>query len=139
MRFCSAKRGTRNCPQYRRKKCDSRDFACWRMARCSRNEGSFSFSSLIDEEESNEVTINRRKSMSIRLNSLAVGMATYVPGLWHLTGRKTGGSASARYCYSVWLRHLSMLHESALPTMFETTAELGPGDSLGIGLATMLS
>ena len=48
--------------------------------------------------------------MSIKRNSLAVGMATYVPGLRHLTGRKTGGSVSARYCYSVWLRHLSMLH-----------------------------
>jgi hypothetical protein len=32
-----------------------------------------------------------------------------------------------------------MLHRCALPTMFETTAELGPGDSLGIGLAAMLS
>ena len=39
--------------------------------------------------------------MSIKLNSLAVGMATYVPGLRHLTGRKTGNSVSARYCYSV--------------------------------------
>ena len=27
--------------------------------------------------------------MSIKRNSLAVGMATYVPGLRHLTGRKT--------------------------------------------------
>lgn len=77
--------------------------------------------------------------MSIKPSSLAVGIATYVPGLRHLTGRRTGGTASARYCYSVWLRHLSMLHEGALPTMFKTTAELGPGDSLGIGLAAMLS
>ena len=77
--------------------------------------------------------------MSIRLSSLLVGMATYVPGLRSLTGRKTGGTISARYCYSVWLRHLSMLHGSALPTKFETTVELGPGDSLGIGLAAILS
>jgi len=77
--------------------------------------------------------------MSIKLGSLVVGMATYVPGLWRLTGRKTGGTVSARYCYSVWLRHLSMLHASALPTTFETAVELGPGDSLGIGLAAMLS
>ena len=77
--------------------------------------------------------------MSIKLGSLVVGMATYVPGLRSLTGRKTGGTVSARYCYSVWLRHLSMLHASALPTKFETTVELGPGDSLGIGLAAILS
>jgi hypothetical protein len=32
-----------------------------------------------------------------------------------------------------------MLHRSALPTTFKTMAELGPGDSLGIGLAALLS
>ncbi len=77
--------------------------------------------------------------MSVRTRSLIVGIATYIPGLRRLTGRKTGGTASARYCYAVWLRHLSMLHRSALPTTFETMAELGPGDSLGIGLAALLS
>lgn len=81
----------------------------------------------------------REKQMSIKFGSLVVGTATYVPGLQNLTGRKTGGTGSARYCYSVWLRHLSMLRGSALPTMFETTVELGPGDSLGIGLAAILS
>ena len=77
--------------------------------------------------------------MSIRTRSLIVGMATYIPGLRRMTGRKTGGTISARYCYAVWLRHLSMLHRSALRTTFETVAELGPGDSLGIGLAALLS
>ena len=77
--------------------------------------------------------------MSIKVISLVVGMATYIPGLRILTGRRTGGTVSARYCYSVWLRHLSMLYQSALPTTFKTTAELGPGDSLGIGLAALLS
>lgn len=77
--------------------------------------------------------------MSIKLGSLAVGVATYVPGLRNLTGRKTGGTVSARYCYSVWLRHLAMLHGCALPTRFDTMVELGPGDSLGIGLAALLS
>jgi|SRR4051812_16019056 hypothetical protein len=77
--------------------------------------------------------------MTVKLGALAVGMATYVPGLRNLTGRKTGGTISARYCYSVWLRHLAMLHGCALPTRFETMVELGPGDSLGIGLAALLS
>lgn len=77
--------------------------------------------------------------MSVRTRSLIVGIATYIPGIRRLTGRKTGGTVSARYCYAVWLRHLSMLHRSALPTTFETVAELGPGDSLGIGLAALLS
>jgi len=47
--------------------------------------------------------------MSVKARSLMVGMATYVPELRGLTGMRTGGTASARYCYSVWLRHLSIL------------------------------
>jgi SAM-dependent methyltransferase len=77
--------------------------------------------------------------VSVKARSFIVGMATYIPGVRGLTGRKTGGTVSARYCYCVWLRHLLMLHRSAQPTTFETIAELGPGDSLGIGLAALLS
>lgn len=77
--------------------------------------------------------------MSVKARSLIVGMATYVPGVRRLSGWRTGGTVSARYCYSVWLRHLSLLHRSGLPTTFETVVELGPGDSLGIGLAAILS
>ena len=77
--------------------------------------------------------------MTIKPRSLVIGAATYVPGLRNFTGRKTGGTVSARYCYSVWLRHLCMLHWHGLPTKFETVAELGPGDSLGVGLAALLS
>src|SRR5262245_60951040 len=77
--------------------------------------------------------------MSVKARSLIVGMATYIPALQGLTGRRTGGTESARYCYSVWLRHLSFLQRSGLPTTFKTMVELGPGDSLGIGLAALLS
>lgn len=76
--------------------------------------------------------------MRIRPRSLLIGAATYIPGLRNLTGRKTGGTVSARYCYTVWLRHLCMLHQHALPTTLETVVELGPGDSLGAGLAALL-
>ena len=77
--------------------------------------------------------------MTIKPRSLLIGAATYIPGLRNFTGRKTGGTVSARYCYTVWLRHLCMLHRHDLPTRFETVAELGPGDSLGAGLAALLS
>lgn len=75
----------------------------------------------------------------VPLYSLAIGLASSVPGLRHLTGRKTGGTDSARYCYSVWLRHLWMTHTHGLRTEFDTMVELGPGDSVGVGLAALLS
>jgi hypothetical protein len=46
---------------------------------------------------------------------------------------------SARYCYSVWLRHLRVMHSFCGHVPRYRAAELGPGDSLGIGLAAMLS
>lgn len=66
------------------------------------------------------------------------GAATYVPLLYRAERGSTGGTVDARYCYSVWLRHLKLLHECKLRTRFSTVAELGPGDSLGIGLAALL-
>jgi hypothetical protein len=67
-------------------------------------------------------------------------LSTYVPGINALRSRTrgTGGSGSARYCYSVWLRHAVLLarHGARLPGA--QAAELGPGDSLGTGLAALL-
>ena len=68
------------------------------------------------------------------------GIGTYVPGLYRLASRaSTGGTNSARYCYSVWLRHLVMAYKNGLSTCPHVVAEIGPGDSLGIGLAALLS
>lgn len=71
--------------------------------------------------------------------SLLMGVATYIPGLPKVLSEGTGGTISARYCYSVWLRHLTMAYENGLSTQPNILAELGPGDSLGIGLAALLS
>jgi SAM-dependent methyltransferase len=76
----------------------------------------------------------------VSVRPLLKGMATYLPGANKLLLSKgTGGTTSARYCYSAWLRHISWAHENALSTRPEVVAELGPGDSLGIGLAALLS
>lgn len=77
--------------------------------------------------------------MRIKVRPLLVGMATLLPGMGSITARHTGGTVSARYCYAVWLRHLVLLGAHGLPNTFGTVAELGPGDSLGIGLAALLS
>jgi len=69
------------------------------------------------------------------------GLLSYVPAFDAVIGRRRGGggTASARYCYSVWLRHLVMAHGCGLNTLPGTVAELGPGDSTGVGMAALLS
>lgn len=52
--------------------------------------------------------------------------------------RGTGGTADARYCYSIWLRHLSLLHGAGLDTDLASVAEFGPGDSIGVGIAALI-
>lgn len=74
----------------------------------------------------------------MKIRPLLGGIASYIPGLYKLFSRGTGGTISARYCYSVWLRHLVMAYKNNLSTYPETIAELGPGDSLGIGLAALI-
>lgn len=54
----------------------------------------------------------------------------------------TGGTYAAEYCYSVWLRHLVHLHQNGLiagASALEQVAEIGPGDSLGTGMAALYS
>jgi hypothetical protein len=83
-----------------------------------------------------------------RKRRIIFNLMTYVPGVTAIPAvqRKlqsrvtgTGGTSSARYCYSIWLRHLVLAAESDLNTKGRVIAELGPGDSLGIGLSALLS
>ena len=77
----------------------------------------------------------------MNLRAFPVGIASYVPGLYRalLALKGLGGTISARYCYSVWLRHLVMTYTNGLSTQPISVAELGPGESLGVGLAALLS
>ncbi len=69
---------------------------------------------------------------------MALGCLTYVPGLHAVLHRGTGGTNSSRYCYSVWMRHLVRNRHAGLGPAPQAIAELGPGDSLGIGLTALL-
>ena len=69
-----------------------------------------------------------------------LGLAARVPGLNHrVVNRGTGGTDRASYCYGVWLKHLALLGERGVGTVPRTVGELGPGDSVGVGLAALLS
>ena len=84
----------------------------------------------------------------IRKRRVLFNALTFIPGVTKLplvrrilqrrvTG--TGGTNAARYCYSVWLRHLVLAAEAGKNTQAKSVAELGPGDSIGVGLAALLS
>lgn len=84
----------------------------------------------------------------MKLKNLPKIVMTHIPGIdflyrvlhsRHFLSKGTGGTNSARYCYSVYLRHLVMAEAYGLPTRPESVAELGPGDSLGIGLCALLT
>jgi len=68
------------------------------------------------------------------------GALTYIPGLYELLRRKNmGGSTSAEYCYEVWIKHLTFLNQSGFVGVPNSVAELGPGDTIGVGLCALLS
>ncbi len=74
----------------------------------------------------------------MRIRPILRGLKSYLP-FFSATPTGTGGTISARYCYGVWLRHQVVLDENGLDPHPRVVAELGPGDSLGIGLAALLS
>jgi hypothetical protein len=77
---------------------------------------------------------------NLRLKPLLKGLLTHVPALQRLVHRQgTGGSCDATYCYGVWMKHLVILWANGQRAIPHTVAELGPGDSLGLGFAALLS
>ncbi len=78
---------------------------------------------------------------------VAFNLLTFIPGVSSLPAvqerlqRRAGGAQatiSARYCYAVWMRHLVKVAEQGGSTDLNVVAELGPGASLGVGLAALL-
>lgn len=73
------------------------------------------------------------------IRQVLFGTATHVPGVYSLLTRGPSEGGSARYCYAVWLRHLVLAHQHGLTRHPRVVAELGPGASLGVGLAALIS
>lgn len=77
--------------------------------------------------------------MKISYKSIIKGLLSYTPLKGIIIKKGTGGSDSARYCYSVWLRHLILLYQNGMKEHPKIVVELGPGDSLGVGIASLLT
>lgn len=73
------------------------------------------------------------------LKPVIEGLLTFLPSFSKLLTKKTSGTDSAEYCYSVWLRHEVKIRPYRNDDQFNTIVELGPGDSLGIGLSALLA
>lgn len=80
--------------------------------------------------------------MQVNLYPLIRGLISYGIPRKYLLKPGSGGTFSSKYCYSVWLRHLIHLFHKGLLTdlkQIKRIAEIGPGDSLGIGIAGLLT
>ena len=77
----------------------------------------------------------------MKIRPVVKGLLTFIPGMQRVLPVKEtgGGTNSAYYCYGAWLKHLTLLWENGMRSIPNILAELGPGDSLGVGLAAMLS
>jgi SAM-dependent methyltransferase len=77
--------------------------------------------------------------VAYNFKSVFEGGLSLLPGFGGLFDTRTRGTDSARYCYSVWMRHLVKIHAYRPPPFSGLWVELGPGDSIGTGLAALLS
>jgi hypothetical protein len=74
--------------------------------------------------------------MTLRL--MLGGLKSFLPAL-SAGYRGTVGTTTGAYCYSVWMRHQAIIAKALPEFSPRTVVELGPGDSLGIGCAALLS
>jgi hypothetical protein len=75
----------------------------------------------------------------MNFRQLAYGILSFVPAIPESLYKGTGGTVSADYCYCIWLRHLTFAYDAGMQSLPSIVAELGPGDSIGTGLAALLS
>jgi SAM-dependent methyltransferase len=76
----------------------------------------------------------------MRVRALVKGILTYIPGSEFVLPKTLASrDPPPFYFYGIWLKHLVHLHHQRLDDNPRTVAELGPGDSLGLGIAALLT
>ncbi|HKT75073.1 MAG TPA: class I SAM-dependent methyltransferase [Steroidobacteraceae bacterium] len=72
------------------------------------------------------------------LRPFVKGALTFIPGANAILPKPNAGHRPpSTYFYGVWLKHLSFLLDQGFP-LPTSVAELGPGDSLGLGICALL-
>lgn len=78
--------------------------------------------------------------MKIRLKPLLGGLTTsLLPQVAPALARRNYPSVDAQYYYRVWLNHVRLAQHYGPWETPETVLEIGPGKSLGVGVAALLS
>jgi len=70
---------------------------------------------------------------------LMKGIVKSLPGIEHIMHKRPGSTANSRYCYAVWMRHLLNARENGMIRHPKSVVEVGPGGTVGVGLAALLS
>jgi len=70
---------------------------------------------------------------------LMKGLVKSIPGMEHVLHKRPGSTINSRYCYAVWLRHLINARKNGLERHPASVVELGPGGTVGVGMAALLS
>jgi hypothetical protein len=78
--------------------------------------------------------------MLIRPRTVVTGALSYLPGAKAVYRRHffQPGATRAMDSYGIWLKHASMAHAHGMEGIPAAVVELGPGSSIGVGLAALI-
>jgi len=74
-----------------------------------------------------------------KMKPLLKGIVKSLPGIEHVMHKRPGSTVKSRYCYAVWMRHLINAMENGMTRIPKSVVELGPGGTVGVGMAALLS
>jgi len=75
--------------------------------------------------------------MTLRL--MLGGLKSLILPALHSGYQASSHPVSGAYCYSVWLRHQALIEKAVPGHRPRTVVEIGPGESLGVGYAALMS